>query len=70
MDERLKEFLDVASTANWRHVPKVWNPQFREALSGSFVKVGWGGVVQLTVLGEMARRGDELPALGQGGKEP
>jgi hypothetical protein len=61
MNEKLREFLDIAATANWRHVPTVWGPQLREALSESFIKVGWGGVIQLTVLGEMARRGEPLP---------
>jgi hypothetical protein len=65
MDDRLREFLDVTSTANWKQPPRVWAPQLREALSESYVKIGFGGVLQLTVLGEMARRGDDVPAAGQ-----
>lgn len=48
MDERLIKFLQIVPSAGWRKVPKGWNEEFRKALSDGLVKVGWGGIIQLT----------------------
>lgn len=56
MDEKLVKFLKVAKTARWRDVPKVWNEQLRAALGDNLVRVGWGGVIELTAAGEIAAR--------------
>lgn len=55
-DPQLIKFLKVADTARWRDVPKVWNVQLRAALGDSLVKVGWGGVIELTEAGKIASR--------------
>ena len=48
MDEKLIEFLQRVPSARWRNVPKGWSEQFRTALSDRLVKVGWGGIIELT----------------------
>lgn len=54
-DRNMEVFLSLVPLAGWRDVPRVWSEQFREALSGGLVKVGWGGVIELTDAGETMR---------------
>lgn len=56
MDEKLIKFLKLVPSARWRDVPKVWNEQLRAALSDDFIKIGWGGVIELTDAGKTAAR--------------
>ena len=53
---RLKKFLAVVQSAQWRagRVPPVWNAEYRTALSDSLVRVGWGGAIELTDAGREA----------------
>ena len=54
-DETMKKFLERVQSANWiQPPPKIWNRQYREALSEGFVKVGWGGRLALTDAGRTA----------------
>lgn len=55
-EPRLINFLKVVRTARWRQVPKAWHGQLRVALSENLVRVGWGGVIELTDAGEIAAR--------------
>lgn len=48
LDEQLIKFLKLVPSAHWCNVPKGWNEQFRAALSDHLVKVGWGGIIELT----------------------
>lgn len=48
LDEQLIKFLKLVPSAHWRDVPKCWNEQLRAALSDRLVKVGWGGIIELT----------------------
>jgi hypothetical protein len=48
VDEELIRFLKLVPSARWRKVPEGWNEQFRAALSERLVKVGWGGIIELT----------------------
>jgi len=52
--EKLIKFLSVVKTARFRHVPPVWNIQMRQALNDSLIRVGWGGVLELTDAGSAA----------------
>lgn len=54
MNERLKKFLGTLQTAYWRDVPKHWHHELREAIEQQLVKVGWGGVLELTDAGRKA----------------
>lgn len=56
MDEKLIRFLKAADGARWAHVPDVWLEQLRAALSQRLVKVGWGGIIELTEAGKAAKR--------------
>jgi hypothetical protein len=48
-DKQLPKFLLLVRTMRWRQgVPKVWNEQFRFALGDGLVKIGWGGLIELT----------------------
>jgi hypothetical protein len=55
MDEKLRRFLGLVPTAEWRRPPPVWNEQMRQALADGFVTVGFGGVLKLTDAGSEAR---------------
>ncbi|WP_143279270.1 hypothetical protein [Bradyrhizobium ottawaense] len=60
MDERLKKFLGLVPTANWRSPPPVWNEQLREALSEGYVEVAFGGRLQLTPRAALHLRTEDL----------
>lgn len=45
---RLRQFLSVVPNMRLRNVPAVWNEEVRRALSDNLVRVGWGGVLELT----------------------
>lgn len=54
-DRNMEIFLTLVPLAGWRkEVPPPWRDSFREALSNGLVKVGWGGRIELTDLGELA----------------
>jgi len=55
-DEKLIRFLKAADGARWSHVPSVWLEQLRTALNENLVKVGWGGIIELTETGKIAKR--------------
>lgn len=50
------KFLDLVRVAGWHgdSVPKVWHKEMREALSGDLIRVGFGGVIELTTAGREA----------------
>lgn len=52
-DEKMRRFLSAVKTLDWRarHVPKVWNDQYHEALSEGFVQIHFGGSIRLTETG-------------------
>jgi len=52
--EPMVKFLRLIPMSNWTQPPTVWNPQYREALSGGLVRVGWGGRLALTDAGRAA----------------
>jgi hypothetical protein len=54
MDQKLREFLQLVPNASWRRPPPVWNTQLREAISAGYVKVGFGGGLQLSDTGRVA----------------
>jgi hypothetical protein len=54
MDQKLREFLQLVPNASWRRPPPVWNAQLREAISAGYVKVGFGGGLQLSDAGRAA----------------
>ncbi len=49
-DDKLSKFLGRVQAMRWRsgNVPKIWNSQYRFALSNDLIKIGWGGVLELT----------------------
>jgi len=47
-DDRLGRFLSLVPGARWHQPPPTWNDVFREAISERFVRIGWGGVLELT----------------------
>jgi hypothetical protein len=51
-------FLRLVERSSWRKVPKVWNEQLRKSLSDRLVKVGFGGVLELTDAGRAALQKD------------
>lgn len=51
-DDRLAEFLEIVSGGGWRDVPRIWNEQIRAALSDDLIKIGWGGVLEITDAGK------------------
>jgi hypothetical protein len=54
MDQKLKQFLELVPNASWRRPPPVWNEQLRAALSAGYIKVGFGGWLQLSEAGKAA----------------
>lgn len=54
----LHQFLDCVRLVRWRKPPKVWNEIYREALSERYVKVGFGGVLELTEAGSSFLKGE------------
>lgn len=48
MEDKLKTFLELVKTMNWKQPPSVWNEQLRASLGDQLVTVGWGGVLKLT----------------------
>ena len=54
MDQKLREFLRLVPGAGWRRPPPVWNEQLRAALSEGYIKIGFGGGLQLSEAGRMA----------------
>lgn len=53
-EDRMPHFLKALNGAGWRYVPHVWNEELRRALSDNLVRVGWGGVLELTDAGRAA----------------
>jgi hypothetical protein len=49
--ESLIRFLSVVNTARFKGVPPVWAVPMRQALSDHLIRVGWGGVLELTDAG-------------------
>jgi hypothetical protein len=60
MDEKLKKFLELVPNASWRRPPPVWNEQLRAALSEGYIKVGFGGGLQLSEAGKLALSNGQL----------
>lgn len=54
--DRDTRFLSLVRTARWRDVPPAWRECLRSALSSGWVRVGWGGVLELTAQGELRLR--------------
>jgi len=55
MTRNMEIFLALVPLAGWRRsVPPTWRDELREALSGGLVKVGWGGIIELTETGDAA----------------
>lgn len=54
MDQKLRQFLELVPNASWRRPPPVWNEQLRAALSEGYIKVGFGGGLQLSEAGKAA----------------
>lgn len=51
---KLTEFLRVVKSSG-RNIPNhVWGEEKRSALSDNLIKIGWGGVLELTDLGRAA----------------
>ena len=55
---RTTKFLYVCQTAKWHSVPRTWATEFRDALSGGLVRVGFGGIIELTSAGHRALEAD------------
>lgn len=53
-DRNMEVFLSLVPLAGWKEVPPPWQDKFREALSAGLVKMGWGGIIELTELGKLA----------------
>lgn len=53
--DRMKKFLNLVTGTNWRQPPAVWNEELRTALSNGLVKVGWGGILEVTGEGDIVR---------------
>lgn len=56
LEDRLVQFLNLVKTNRWRSVPLVWGEQLRYAISERLIRVGWGGVIELTDAGKLATR--------------
>lgn len=54
--DRLAKFLNLVPGARWRSrtVPAVWSGEVREALGDDLIKIGFGGVIELTEAGRKA----------------
>lgn len=55
--DRLLNFLAAVKSAGWRasnEMPPVWNAELREAMSDNFIKIGFGGSIELTKAGREA----------------
>lgn len=52
--ERLVKFLSLVPGARWRSAPPTWNVELQTALSDDLVKIGWGGILELTDAGREA----------------
>lgn len=54
----MRKFLTIVRDAGWRtttnRVPRVWAEEYREALSGKLVRIGFGGSIELTDEGKAA----------------
>lgn len=63
MTDRMRTFLSLVSSANWRTPPRVWNEEFRSALNDGLVRVGWGGILVVTKEGakQMLAVGEHTP---------
>lgn len=53
MEGRLKQFLELVKAGS-RPNPAAWGAPLRAALSEGFIKVGWGGRIELTDAGKHA----------------
>lgn len=53
---KMHEFLSAVRTSDFHSgkVPRVWNDEYREALSSSYVAIHFGGSVRLTEAGHDA----------------
>lgn len=54
IDDQMRKFLTLVQTARWTRAPRVWNPQLREAIGNRHIKVGFGGVLEITDEGRQA----------------
>ena len=54
--ERLVNFLALVRKGSFSNgrPPSVWSAEYREALSASLVRIGWGGRIELTDAGRNA----------------
>ena len=54
--ERLVNFLALVRNGSFSNdrPPSVWSAEYREALSASLVRIGWGGRIELTDAGRKA----------------
>jgi hypothetical protein len=53
MDNRLKQFLELVRDGV-RPNPAAWGALLRAAMSENYIKVGWGGRLELTAAGRLA----------------
>jgi hypothetical protein len=60
MTDRLKNFLALVRAGGWRSPTPTWNEELRSALSDGLVKVGWGGVLELTDVGRSDLSGMDM----------
>jgi len=53
MDNRLRQFLELVRDGS-RPNPAAWGAPLRDAMNEDYVKVRWGGRLELTAAGRMA----------------
>lgn len=54
MSNELRNFLGLVKSETFRSgsVPRIWNLEYRKALSDGLISIGWGGKLGLTDEGD------------------